>query len=498
MSDARRGRDARGRDARGRGTRGRDAGGRTSQGRGPRRQDPRDVALGVLTEVDEADAYANLLLPARIRQAGLDARDSALATELTYGTLRGLGLYDAVARAAADRHPADLDPRTASAVRMGIHQLLSTRIADHAAVSETIDALRRAGGARASGLVNAVLRRAAGRDRDGWIAQLTGDLPADEALALTTSHPAWIVRALRLALRGHGRGGEGLETSLRAVLEADNAPARVSLAALPGLADREKLVAARPELAAGALSPLGLVLDAGDPRDVPGVREARVRVQDQGSQLIALALAHADGSARPQWLDLCAGPGGKTAILGALAAGREGTVRAIDSSAHRAELVRASTQASQDVVTVQHEDGRTVGAADPGAHSGVLVDVPCTGLGALRRRPEARWRRRPDDLAALAPLQGALLDSAIASCHSGGVIAYSTCSPHWAETAGIVDRVVEAGDVEVLDAAAVLAEVTGRDAESFASAARGEGRYAQLWPDLHDSDAMFLALLRRR
>src|SRR5699024_6527920 len=172
------------------------------------KQGPRDVALEVLTEVDAADAYANLLLPNRLRRAGLDPRDSSLATELTYGTLRGLGLYDAVAVAAADRHPADLDPRTASAVRMGVHQLLSTRIADHAAVSETIDALRRAGGARASGLVNAVLRRAAERDRDGWIAQLTRDLPADEALALTTSHPAWIVRALRLALRGHGRGGE--------------------------------------------------------------------------------------------------------------------------------------------------------------------------------------------------------------------------------------------------------------------------------------------------
>src|SRR5690606_8077227 len=252
MSDARRGRDARGGAGRGGAARVRGAPGHPARGRAPqgrnrpsrdsRRQDPRDVALAVLTEVDEADAYANLLLPARIRQAGLDARDSALATELTYGTLRGLGLYDAVARAAADRHPADLDPRTASAVRMGLHQLLSTRIADHAAVSETIEALRRAGGGRASGLVNAVLRRAAEQDRDAWIAQLTQDLPVDEVLSLTTSHPAWIVRALRLALRGHGRGGEGLETALRAVLEADNAPARVSLAALPGLADRDALV----------------------------------------------------------------------------------------------------------------------------------------------------------------------------------------------------------------------------------------------------------------
>jgi 16S rRNA (cytosine967-C5)-methyltransferase len=149
-------------------------------------------------------------------------------------------------------------------------------------------------------------------------------------------------------------------------------------------------------------------------------------------------------------------------------------------------------------VTVATGDGRTAGETHPGAHTGVLVDVPCTGLGALRRRPEARWRRRPDDIAALAPLQSGLLRSAVAACRSGGVIAYSTCSPHWAETAGIVDEVVEAGEVEVLDAAAVLAEATGLEAETFASAARGDGRYAQLWPDLHGSDAMFLALLRRR
>lgn len=463
-----------------------------------RQQGPRDVALAVLTEVDEADAYANLLLPARLGQAGLAPRDASLATELTYGTLRGLGLYDAVVAEAADRHPADLDPRTASAVRMGAHQLLSMRVADHAAVSETVDALRRAGGGRASGLVNAVLRRVAEHDRDTWIARLVDGRGADDALALTTSHPAWIVRALRLALRGHGRGGAGLEDALAAVLAADNAPARVSLAALPGLADRDALLAEHPGLTPGALSPLGLELEAGDPRDVPGVTDARVRVQDQGSQLIALALAHADDSAQPDWLDLCAGPGGKTAVLGALAAQRGGTVRAIDSSAHRARLVGESTRASAEAVRVDHRDGRDVGEEAPAAHTGVLVDVPCTGLGALRRRPEARWRRRPDDIAALAPLQAALLRSAITAARPGGIIAYSTCSPHWAETAGIVDEVLGDETVDVLDAPAVLARATGHDAESFASAARGDGRFAQLWPDLHGSDAMFLALLVRR
>jgi len=466
---------------------------------GATRRSARDVALAVLTEVDESDAYANLLLPARLREARLDPRDASLATELTYGTLRGLGLYDAVAQAAADRHPADLDARTASAVRMGVHQLLRTRVADHAAVSETVDALRRAGGGRAGGLVNAVLRRVSAHDADAWIEQLTADRGADEALALSTSHPTWIVRALRIALRGHGRGGAGLEASLRGVLEADNAPAKVSLAALPGLADRDALAAADdPPLRRTDLSPIGLELAAGDPQDVPGVAEAHVRVQDQGSQLVALALAQADDAPRPAWLDLCAGPGGKTAVLGALVRQRGGGVLAIDASEHRTQLVRTSTAGTPDTVEVAHGDGTTVGRERAGSFTGVLVDVPCTGLGALRRRPEARWRRRPDDVAALAPLQADLLASALSAAAPGGIVAYSTCSPHWAETAGIVDEVLADGGVEVLDAPAVLAAVTGRPADGFASAARGAGRFAQLWPDVHGTDAMFLALLARR
>ncbi|GAA2091020.1 RsmB/NOP family class I SAM-dependent RNA methyltransferase [Brevibacterium salitolerans] len=480
------------------------------RGRGERRESPRrprtarEVALTVLREVEDADAYANLLLPGRLRNAELSPRDASLATELTYGTLRMQGLYDAVVRAAADRDPADLDPLTRQAVRMGAHQLLSMRIADHAAVSETIDALRALGGARASGLTNAVLRRVAEASAEEWLERLTAGAGETEVRALRTSHPGWIVRALALALRRHRRP-DAEDGGLDRLLTADNTPARVTLAALPGLADPDEIAAGAGHR--GALSPLAVVLESGDPREVDGVAEARVRVQDEGSQLIALALAEAsmqadaedEAAEGPRWLDLCAGPGGKTAVLGALAAQLGGSVDAVDSSAHRARLVRDSVRASADAVAVSQADGREFAAARPGRYSGVLVDAPCSGLGALRRRPEARWRRRPEDIAALAPVQRGLLSAALEACRPGGVVAYSTCSPHWAETGVIVDEVLaDVENLEVLDAAAVLARVTGGDADSFASAPRAGGRFAQLWPDVHGTDGMFLALLRRK
>lgn len=461
--------------------------------------DPRLLAFDVLLAVEESDAYANLLLPARLARAELSARDAALATELTYGALRGRGLADAVIAHVAARPVADLDARTRTALRLGAHQILSMRIADHAAVSETVTVLRRRGGGRAAGLANAVLRRITERTRDEWEALLTDGASEVDAIALRTSHPAWAVRALAQALRAHGRKDDASGEGLDAVLAADNAPAPVCLAALPGLAERGEVPGAEPH----PLSPIGALLTSGDPHDLAAVREGRVRVQDAGSQLVALGLLRAAGGGADDelWLDLCAGPGGKTAVLAAGLAGTGARLRAVDASEHRADLVRDSVRASADTVEVSAADGREYAGARPGEHAAVLVDVPCTGLGALRRRPEARWRRRPEDVAALAPVQTELLSAALASTRSGGVVAYSTCSPHWAETGLIVDDALRASaasgrTVDVLDAPAVLAEITGESAASFASAARGDGAFAQLWPDRHGTDGMFLALLR--
>ncbi len=445
----------------------------------------------MLRAVREDDAYANLVLPVLLRRRRLDPRDAALATELAYGTLRMQGFYDAVVARCTDRPVAEIDPDVLDALRLGAHQLLATRIPPHAAVSQTVGLVRDRIGSGPAGFVNAVLRRIGERDVETWERDAVPDRDVDLVAHLATrwSHPAWIVRAFREALAAHGRGVDEVDD----LLAADNVPAAVTLLARPGLAAPEELLAAAPGSAPGRWSPHAVLMSGGDPSDLPAVREARARVQDEGSQLVALALAAA-GEPDPsgaRWLDLCAGPGGKSALLSALAAGRDASLVAVEVSEHRAALVRSAVGPDVEVRTA---DGREVGEAEPGAFDRVLVDAPCTGLGALRRRPEARWRRTPADLAGLTPLQGALLGSALTAVRPGGVVAYVTCSPHPAETVAVVDDALRRHPgTELLDAPAVLRSVA-RDGDL---PDLGDGPTAQLWPHLHGTDAMFLALLRR-
>jgi 16S rRNA (cytosine967-C5)-methyltransferase len=463
-----------------------------------RELDPaRRVAFEVLRAVDAEDAYANLVLPRLLRHAGLIRRDAAFATELAYGALRGRGTYDAVLAACVDRPLDQLDPPVLDALRLGAHQLLGMRVPAHAAVSATVDVTRAEVGQGAAGFVNAVLRRVAERDLPGWLDVLVPpDADEDTRLAVTTSHPVWIVRAFRDSLAFAGRDlGE-----LPALLAADNAAPAVTLAVLPGLASSAEIADGRP----GALAPTAVRLP-GPPDAVAAMREGRARVQDEGSQLVTLALAAADveGLDAGRWLDLCAGPGGKSALLGAVLGAREpraagAVLVANEVSPHRADLVRRSVagveRAAPGLVEIRVGDGREVGEAEPGRYDRVLVDAPCTGLGALRRRPEARWRRTPGDLATLGPLQRQLLRSALDAVRSGGVVGYVTCSPHPAETRLVVDDVLRRrDDVERLDAReAMRAPSDGRVEEL------GEGPDVQLWPHVHGTDAMYLALLRRR
>ncbi len=478
------------------------------------RADPaRRAAYDVLRAVTDRDSYANLLLPALLAERGLTGRDAAFATELTYGTLRGRGTYDAILAACSDRD--QLDPPVQDVLRLGAHQLLATRVGHHAAVATSVDLVKDVCGPRPSGFVNAVLRRVATRDLEAWMAIVAPDRAQDPSgyLAVRHSYPRWIVDAFREAL------GDAADAELEDALAAGNVRPDVVLAVTQEPSDLPE-----PGQAAERTqwSPYGLRLTGGDP--APLIASGQAAVQDEASQLAALALTRVESAdaasqdrAEPAgaasqdrlWLDLCAGPGGKARLLAGLAATRGARLVASDLRPHRArKVLRALRRTRPD-----HANDSAVVVADglhvpwpPGTFDRVLADVPCSGLGSLRRRPEARWRKTPEGVLDLARLQRGLLNAALDSVRPGGVVAYVTCSPHVAETREVVTAVADQrADVTILDAPAVLAEVPGlRVSEPETPQTVPQpgsdprwAQFAQFWPHRHGTDAIFLALLRR-
>jgi 16S rRNA (cytosine967-C5)-methyltransferase len=428
------------------------------------------VAYRLLRAVDLDGAYANLALPKLIAEARLSGRDAALATELGYGTLRASGTLDAILAASIDRPLADVEVPVRDVLRLGAYQVLRTRIPPHAAVGTTVDLVRGIGNSRAAGFVNAVMRKVTRADWDGWTEKLGHDSSPLQRLALQTAHPEWIAAAFADAL-------DGSLDETAVALAADDERPQTHLVAWPGRETRDELLAASGGVP-GPWSPYAVRLSGGDPAALGAVRQGQAGVQDEGSQLCALAVTHAPLEGRDErWLDLCAGPGGKTALLAALAAERGAVVTANELRPHRAELVRQATAFWG--VEVNVGDARELTPIE-GGYDRVLVDAPCTGLGALRRRPEARWRRLPSDVPDLVALQGSLLDAALRLVRPGGVVAYVTCSPHLAETRDVV-----AGR-DLLDARDAFPGVPDL----------GDGPTVQLWPHRHGTDAMFCALIR--
>ena len=447
-------------------------------------QPARRIALDVILAVRESDAYANLLLPVRLQRAKLSTADAGFATELTYGTLRRQGYYDAVIALAAGRGVEKIDAPILDVLRLACHQLLSMRTAQHAAVDESVQLAKTVGSNSAVGFVNGVLRTITRTPAEEWRERVLGSLSGDERLSLEYSHPLWIVRAFKSALAAEGREGE-----LEALLEADNVAPRVSLVALPGFSEVEEL-----DAYPSPFSPVGATLDGGDPLQLDAVRAGRARVQDEGSQLAALALSRArDIRPGEQWLDLCAGPGGKSALLAAEAALAGATLTANELVPARAELVRKALAVFDPAPEVLELDGTTVGETHPEGFDRILIDAPCTGLGALRRRPEARWRKVPRDVAHLSGLQSNLLDAGIRALKPGGVLAYVTCSPHLAETKVIVEGALKKWGtaIERVDTPAVLAGLAGETPDL------PDAQHVQLWPHRHSTDAMFIQLIAK-
>lgn len=430
---------------------------------------PRELAIDVLVRVEDG-AFANLLLPARLRSTGWDARSRAQATDLVYGTLRRRRALDALIEPQLDRDLDDLDAPVRAALRLGTYELVEG-VPAHAAVGETVTAVGRTT-PRAKGFVNAVLRRVADLGPPWpWPA---GDATA--AVAVRTSMPDWIVERLVADL--------GRDDAL-AALDAANRPAPLTLRVDTRRADPDAVAAELVESGAtverGALLPDALLVrGAGDPARIAAVADGRATPQDQASQAVA---ATVDARAGERVLEVGAAPGGKTTALAA-AMDDSGLVAAVDVQEARLGLVtRAVDRVGLGSVGPVAADGRSL-PFPPGTFDRVLLDAPCSGLGVLRRRPEARWRIEPEAVDELAALQRELLLAAAASVRPGGRLVYSVCTLTAAETTDVGAW----ASAQLPDFAAVAPP--GEPWKPW-------GRGALLLPSAADTDGMFVLVLSR-
>lgn len=422
---------------------------------------PRLLAFEVLAEVEIKSEYSNLLLPKFLAVSKMSKSDKALATELVYGTLRMKGLYDEFISRVSDRKLAEVDLKALIVLRIGTHQLKQMRTPVHAAIYESVELAKKVLGKSTASFINAVLRKVSEIDSIDW--------NGDEVSRLSGrhSHPEWIVSSYIDSLKDL--------IQVESLLEANNRPTKPTLVAWPGYSSKDELIEA------GAIDLRGsanAVSFDGNPGDVVPVRERRAGVQDLGSQIVVEEFFKSYQE-NLRWLDLCAGPGGKAAYLSALLSQNGGEFVANEVSEPRAKLVKQVVKNA----SVTNFDGRNL-PESMGNFDRILIDAPCTGIGALRRRPEVRWRRTVQDLKQLVELQSQLLDAAARRLNTKGVLGYATCSPHQAETIFQVRGFLKRNpEFEVMPIEHPRADKDG---------------FLQLWTHIDDCDAMFLALLQKK
>jgi len=422
---------------------------------------PRLLAFEVLAQVLLEGAYSNLILPKVLSESALDSNDRAFATELVYGTLRMQGRHDHFIASASDRVLEKIDLKTLIVLRMGTHQLKQLRVPSHAAIYESVELAKKVVGKSTASFVNAILRKIDSLDFE----QLAKNHGTYARLSIEFSHPEWIISSYLDSLKSRDE--------VIQLLGANNIAAKPTLIAWPGRASVQEL------LESGAMPIEGSFVAAsldGNPGDVAAVRQRRAGVQDLGSQIVVEKF-YDTFKPNLRWLDLCAGPGGKAAYLSALLNRDGGEFLANEISAERARLVSQVLHHGE----VRVGDGRCM-PAELGKFDRIILDAPCTGIGALRRRPEVRWRRSLEDLRSLTHLQSELLNSAVTLLVPGGVIAYVTCSSHQAETKfqirSFLKRHSNFSRIAVKDE---RADIDGD---------------LQLWPHRDGTDAMFLSLLK--
>jgi len=430
------------------------------------------LVFDLITEVNRNDGYSNLLLPQALGSGKFDDRDKAFATELLYGTLRMQGRHDWILAQVSNRPWTQIDPGVIDVARMALQQIHEMRVPDHAAVSASVDVARKRLGEAQGSFLNALLRAVLKKTLVEWLAPLANISDPIERLAIEHSHPQWIVSAYFDLLK--------TEAEVTSALKANNIPAQPTLVSWPGRSTQQELI----ELGGvpTKFSRYG-VRFSGSPGSISAVRDRRAGVQDEGSQLVAEVFSNVSKNAR-DWLDLCAGPGGKAALISSIAALGEHTFTANEISQPRANLVSQVVQFGEVLVG----DGREIAMFNR-SFDAILADVPCTGLGALRRRPEVRWRRTLADLRRLTDLQIELSEAAISVLNRGGFFAYVTCSPHLAETKFQVAAILEKHpELHKIDLRTFL--------PSGLTSATDDGSLL-LWPQIHNTDAMFMTIFQK-
>ena len=450
---------------------------------------PRSIAWELCRRVFADGAYANLAWEDILGSSELSRDEKGFATHLVYGTLRHTGTIDAIIEKAAGRERSTIDQEVWWVLQLGTFQWLWMRTPAHAVVNESVKLCKKLGLHPASGLVNAVLRKITAQDLPAWLNAITdGVTDHNSDLALRHAHPEWIVGLLEQALADSDPAGS--ETELAALLESHNDPATPTLVVLPGLASKS------PTETPTKYSPYGVYAEAGSPGTDQRVREGRARVQDEGSQLAALVLTSALPIDAPIAVaDMCSGPGGKSALIQAMLSPSGSSLTAIEKAPHRADLVRQAVKPfsgdspAPRVITGGAEE---VLAKEGFLYDRVLLDAPCTGLGALRRRPESRWRKNASDLEGLVDLQRELLEAAVNHTAVGGILVYVTCSPVVSETTEQMAWLSEQFSVTMLDTPAIVDRISNSMIDGHR-----RGSAVQLWPHRHHTDAMFIQAIRR-
>jgi len=438
----------------------------------PKPEASRLLAFDLLTEVNRNEGYSNLLLPQALNSSKLDERDKSLVTELLYGTIRMQGKHDWVLSQISDRPWSEVDPGIVDVCRMGVHQIHEMRVPDHAAVASTVEVARKRLGESKASFVNAMLRNVTRKSKEEWFLPLDAITDHVERFSIQYSHPQWIVSAYFDLLKSWDE--------VESALAINNEPATPTLVSWPGLSTVSDLIDIGAEPT--TYSPYGAHWK-GNPGALDLIKSRRIGVQDEGSQLVALVFAAAAGG--ESWLDMCAGPGGKAALLSSIARERKITFTANEVSAVRADLVRQVVNGDRVLVG----DGREIGDQEE-KFDAILIDAPCTGLGALRRRPEVRWRRTLQDLRELTQLQRELIESAVRALKVGGVLGYATCSPHLAETSiQVSDLKRKHLTMEQLDISPYLPTNLENSERDMAMS---------LWTHRSDTDAMYLALFKKK